>query len=211
MCYKMGHGSLNAILPNRYGTVPGFFEWILCGFRIFDRQNKREPDRRASPAREQACSKGAPPGAKHGGVSLRHPAGDYDCQPWLWVGLASLHLPLCLEPVLRSIGALTPLVTHSLAAISAFYSSPFCTSSWENWHPSRSPFNEPRVSSYGLAYRYPGFTGFSYPLVWALNGTANAFLRLVGIPPTSEPEAAHSEEELRLILAHSHAPRHFGS
>jgi CBS domain containing-hemolysin-like protein len=45
----------------------------------------------------------------------------------------------------------------------------------------------------------------SYPLVWALNGTANAFLRLVGIAPTSEMDVAHSEEELRLILAHSHA------
>ena len=42
-----------------------------------------------------------------------------------------------------------------------------------------------------------------YPFTWALNGTANAFLRLLGVVPLSETDRAHSEEELRLILADS--------
>jgi CBS domain containing-hemolysin-like protein len=40
------------------------------------------------------------------------------------------------------------------------------------------------------------------PFIWALNGTANYFLRLVGIEPASESDLAHSEEELRLLLSH---------
>jgi len=39
------------------------------------------------------------------------------------------------------------------------------------------------------------------PFIWLLNGTANYFLRMVGIRPASEGEIAHSEEELRLLLS----------
>jgi len=35
------------------------------------------------------------------------------------------------------------------------------------------------------------------------NGTANAFVRMFGVPPASEAEEAHSEEELRLIIGQS--------
>src|SRR5213078_2552271 len=38
---------------------------------------------------------------------------------------------------------------------------------------------------------------------WVLNRTTNAVLRLVGIKPASDTEMVHSQEELRLILAHS--------
>lgn len=40
------------------------------------------------------------------------------------------------------------------------------------------------------------------PAIWALNGTANALLRLVGIQANPN-ELAHSEEELRILLAES--------
>jgi CBS domain containing-hemolysin-like protein len=39
------------------------------------------------------------------------------------------------------------------------------------------------------------------PAIWALNGTANYFLRMVGIEPVSESDLAHSEEELRILLS----------
>ena len=42
------------------------------------------------------------------------------------------------------------------------------------------------------------------PLIWVLNGAANWLLRnILRIEPTTEGELAHSEEELRLILADS--------
>ncbi|MER3523737.1 MAG: hypothetical protein C4326_06620 [Ignavibacteria bacterium] len=40
------------------------------------------------------------------------------------------------------------------------------------------------------------------PAIWALNGAANYFLRMVGIQPVSENDLAHSEEELRILLSH---------
>ncbi len=41
------------------------------------------------------------------------------------------------------------------------------------------------------------------PAIILLNGTANLLLRLVGLHPASETEAAHSDIELRLLLASS--------
>lgn len=54
-----------------------------------------------------------------------------------------------------------------------------------------------------VAYPMRWFYLGMYPLIAVLNGTANALLRLVGIQPASEHEAAHTEDELRLILHHS--------
>lgn len=42
-----------------------------------------------------------------------------------------------------------------------------------------------------------------YPFIWILNGTARLITGLFGIKPASESEAAHTEEELRLILSES--------
>lgn len=42
------------------------------------------------------------------------------------------------------------------------------------------------------------------PFIWALNGTANALLRPFGIEPTREQEAAHTEEEIRILMNASH-------
>src|SRR5436190_183783 len=39
-----------------------------------------------------------------------------------------------------------------------------------------------------------------YPVIWALNGLANATLRLVGLGPAQESGAVHTEDELRLIV-----------
>ncbi|MBM7649588.1 CBS domain containing-hemolysin-like protein [Bacillus ectoiniformans] len=44
-----------------------------------------------------------------------------------------------------------------------------------------------------------------YPFIWALNGSARLFTGLFGLKPASEHEAAHSEEELRIILSESYA------
>ncbi len=120
-----------------------------------------------------------------------------------WVGepaFASL-----FEPVLRSTGALTPVVTHSLAAVSAFLLITFLHIVLGELAPKSLSIQRAESVILWISAPLSWFYRISYPLIWALNGTANAFLRLVGIAPTSETDVAHSEEELRLILAHSHA------
>jgi CBS domain containing-hemolysin-like protein len=41
------------------------------------------------------------------------------------------------------------------------------------------------------------------PGVIVFNGTANAFVRLFGVPPASETEETHTEEEIRRLITHS--------
>lgn len=43
-----------------------------------------------------------------------------------------------------------------------------------------------------------------YPLIWLLNGTANQLLKAVGIEPATEKDAAHTEEEIRILMKESH-------
>ncbi len=48
------------------------------------------------------------------------------------------------------------------------------------------------------------FYKIMYPVIWALNGSANLFIRLFGLKPVNEHEEAHSEDELRIILSKSY-------
>lgn len=48
------------------------------------------------------------------------------------------------------------------------------------------------------------FYKIMYPFIWLLNGTANGFLRMIGIRPATEAELAHNEEEIRMIVTQSH-------
>ena len=45
------------------------------------------------------------------------------------------------------------------------------------------------------------FYRVTYPVIWVLNHASNGLLRLFGVEPVSESTLAHSEEELRLLLA----------
>lgn len=54
-----------------------------------------------------------------------------------------------------------------------------------------------------VSYPLKWFYKLMYPVIATLNNSANFLLRLVGITPLSGHELAHSEEELRLLLAAS--------
>ncbi|HEY0827012.1 MAG TPA: hemolysin family protein, partial [Bacilli bacterium] len=47
------------------------------------------------------------------------------------------------------------------------------------------------------------FYRIMYPFIWLLNGSAGWIIRFVGLKPAQEHEEAHSEAELRIILAES--------
>ncbi|MGX4608076.1 hemolysin family protein [Priestia sp. JNUCC 25] len=48
------------------------------------------------------------------------------------------------------------------------------------------------------------FYKIMYPFIWILNGSARILVGMSGLKPASEHELAHSEEELRLLLAESY-------
>ena len=48
------------------------------------------------------------------------------------------------------------------------------------------------------------FYKIMYPFIWALNSSARVLVGLFGLKPAAEHELAHSEEELRILLAESY-------
>ncbi|MFC4776519.1 hemolysin family protein [Paenibacillus sp. GCM10023252] len=48
------------------------------------------------------------------------------------------------------------------------------------------------------------FYRIMYPFIWVLNGTANWLLKRFGVEPASEKDAAHTEEEIRVLMKESH-------
>lgn len=48
------------------------------------------------------------------------------------------------------------------------------------------------------------FYKLMFPIIWVLNSIANRILRAVGIEVASEHEAAHTEEEIRILMEESH-------
>ncbi|OBZ12479.1 hemolysin family protein [Bacillus sp. FJAT-26390] len=48
------------------------------------------------------------------------------------------------------------------------------------------------------------FYKIMYPFIWVLNGMANRLLRRIGIEPATEKDAAHTEDEIRILMKESH-------
>ncbi|MEE8349714.1 MAG: hemolysin family protein [Acidobacteriota bacterium] len=120
-----------------------------------------------------------------------------------WVGepaFASL-----FEPLFVGLGGMSPIATHSLASTSAFLLIMLLHITLGELAPKSLAIQKADGVILWIAAPLAWFYKISYPLIWILNGTANAFLRLVGITPTLESDLGHSEEELRLILADSQA------
>ena len=70
--------------------------------------------------------------------------------------------------------------------------------------PKSIAIQKPVGTSLWIAHPLHAFYVVTYPAIFVLNGVSRAILKLFGIHPTSEHlEAAHSPEELRLILASS--------
>lgn len=106
-------------------------------------------------------------------------------------------------PLFASTGMLEPVLTHTLALVVAFLLITFLHIVLGELAPKSMAIQIPESTVMAVSSPLILFYRLSYPFIWALNGTAAMFLRLIGIRPATEQESAHSEEELRLILAHS--------
>ncbi|GMB00364.1 hemolysin family protein [Pelosinus sp. IPA-1] len=49
-----------------------------------------------------------------------------------------------------------------------------------------------------------GFYKIMYPFIWFMNGTANKFLKSLGLEHATDSESAHTEQEIRILMEESH-------
>jgi len=130
----------------------------------------------------------------------------------LGITLASLGLGWIGEPALA--GLIEPLVelfpaefaltiSHTLSAVLAFAFITFLHVVVGELMPKSIALQSPERTSLVVGRPLAWTTTLFKPLIWALNGTGNALLRLFGVRPAEGHELVHSVEELKMIVADS--------
>jgi CBS domain containing-hemolysin-like protein len=118
-----------------------------------------------------------------------------------WVGepaFASL-----IQPRLAFLGVYSVGVAHTIAASIAFVAISSLHIIAGELGPKYLAIDKTLGTALWSAHLLRAFYVLMFPVIWLLNRTTNAVLRVVGIKPASDTEMVHSQEELRLILAHS--------
>lgn len=118
-----------------------------------------------------------------------------------WVGEPAFeHL---IEPRLKFLGVYSVSVAHTIAASVAFIVISSLHIIFGELGPKYLAIDKTLGTALWSSHLLRAFYVLAYPIIWMLNHSTNAILRLIGIKPASDKEMVHSQEELRLILAHS--------
>jgi CBS domain containing-hemolysin-like protein len=118
-----------------------------------------------------------------------------------WIGEPAFeHL---IEPLFVRFGAAGEAYAKSVGAVVAFSVISFLHIVLGELAPKSIAIQKPVGTSLWVAHLLHAFYVVTFPAIWLLNGISRSVLRIFGIQPMHEHEAAHSPEELRLILAGS--------
>ncbi|MBZ0088996.1 MAG: hemolysin family protein [Thermoanaerobaculia bacterium] len=119
-----------------------------------------------------------------------------------WVGEPAF--AWIVEPLVSRIPGAGPALVHSVALTASFVAVSILHIVFGELVPKSIAIRLPAGTTLWTALPLYLFYWIAFPAIWLLNHTANGILRLVGIRPASEHEIAHSEEEIRLLLASQH-------
>ena len=119
-----------------------------------------------------------------------------------WVG--EPYLARMVQPLFFKFGVESEAVIRTASFIVAFSSITFLHIILGELAPKSLAIRKPLATTMWVAAPLGWFYAIFRPAIWMLNGAANWLLKYVfRLQPASEHELAHSEEELRLILAES--------
>ena len=117
-----------------------------------------------------------------------------------WVGEPAFES--LIQPRLAFLGVYSVAVSHTIAASIAFILISSLHIIFGELGPKYLAIDKTLGTALWSAHLLRAFYVVMYPIIWVLNRTTNGIMRLVGIGSTGDTEA-HSQEELRIILAHS--------
>lgn len=119
-----------------------------------------------------------------------------------WVGEPAVS-KLIIEPLMHAVHLESSVLTHTLSFIISFSVITFLHIVLGELAPKSLAIQKAEATSLWLSAPLLYFYKLFRPVIWLLNGTANKFLRWMGVEPASEHEAAHTEEEIRILMDES--------
>jgi len=142
---------------------------------------------------------------------LVHRLDAYLSATQLGITLASLGLGWVGEPAFAHLfqpffdGFLRDAVAHTASLTTAFVLITFLHIVFGELAPKSLAIQRAEATTLAVARPIMAFYFVFYPLIWSLNGLATLTLKLLRLGPASEHDTSHSEEEIQMLLAHSHA------
>ncbi len=118
-----------------------------------------------------------------------------------WVG--EPYLAVWIEKVFESIGFVYAFDLKFISFAIGFGIISFLHIVLGELAPKSIAIQHPRVTTLWIAPLLVGFYYVFLPAIWVLNGSANLFLKLIGVPPASEKDHGYSHEELGDLLLHA--------
>ena len=120
------------------------------------------------------------------------------------LGLGALGEPAIAKLIDPLLGSLLPEgIMHTVSFAVAFGIITFLHVVFGELASKSFAIAKPEGTSQVVAPFMKFFYYLFLPLTVVFNGTANAFVRIFGIPPASDIEERHSEEELRMLVGQS--------
>jgi len=128
----------------------------------------------------------------------------------LGITMASLGLGWVGEPFVADLlarplalaGITSAAVVHAISFVVGFGIITFLHITLGEQAPKMLAISKPQQSTLFIAWPLVVFYKLMYPAIWVLNHSSNWMVRQVGVTVVGEAELAHSEEELRMLLAH---------
>ncbi len=119
-----------------------------------------------------------------------------------WVGEPAI-ADLIIAPLLHGFGVTDETVIHSIAFVAAFCIITFLHIVLGELAPKSLAIQRSVGVSLWLSWPLLMFYRLFLPFIWLLNGAANRLLKLIGVEAAGEHEAAHTEEEIRILMDES--------
>ncbi|MFC0214045.1 hemolysin family protein [Paenibacillus chartarius] len=119
-----------------------------------------------------------------------------------WVGEQAF-AELVVMPALAAFHLENAIFAHTVSFIVSFVSITFLHIVLGELAPKSLAIQRPDTTSLWLAMPLLMFYRIFRPFIWILNKAAAGLLKLVGVKPAGEAEAAHTEEELRILMDQS--------
>ena len=116
-----------------------------------------------------------------------------------WIGDAAFARPL--ETAFLWMGSVSTAAAHTVAIAVSFLIITFLHVVLGELVPKTLAIAHAERTALTVAWPLRIFHFFFYPLITFMNGSANLAVRAIGLRPPSEASLAHSEAELRMILA----------